>query len=186
VWGATPLEVAASYPCDALLASPDYVVFRAVDVAASPAVVYRWLCQLRAAPYSYDLLDSPFRPSPRSLTPGLERLEIGARVMTLFRIADFEWGHTLTLRSASRAGDALFGAMAGSYLVTPREGGARLLGVVRVRFGAHPLQRMLRAVVPWIDLVMFRKQLLRLRAFAERDERKRAQEWSERLGHNGY
>lgn len=57
-WGSTEAERARQYPCDRWLVDPDDVCFRAIDVAAQPAVVFRWLCQLRAAPYSYDWIDN--------------------------------------------------------------------------------------------------------------------------------
>ena len=56
-WGSSDLERAEPYPCDRLLVDGDDALFRAIDVAAPVAVVYRWLCQLRVAPYSYDLID---------------------------------------------------------------------------------------------------------------------------------
>jgi len=69
-WGATPGEVAAKQPCD-LLPPPRAVRGdRAISIDAPVAVVFRWLCQLRAAPYSYDLIDNFGRTSPRTLTPG--------------------------------------------------------------------------------------------------------------------
>lgn len=73
-WGTTAPERARPYPCDELVPSSDGALFRGVSVEAPAAVVFRWLCQLRAAPYSYDLLDNRGRRSPQELTPGLERL----------------------------------------------------------------------------------------------------------------
>ncbi|MBK5116642.1 MAG: hypothetical protein JJE23_06940, partial [Thermoleophilia bacterium] len=63
-WGSTSSERSQSYPCDTLLDDPDDALFRAVDIDARPATVFRWLCQLRVAPYSYDLLDNRGRRSP--------------------------------------------------------------------------------------------------------------------------
>jgi hypothetical protein len=96
-WGSTAAERAASYPCEDFVPGADLEVFRAIDISASVDVVYRWLCQLRAAPYSYDLLDNLGRRSPRELTPGLEELEVGQRIMTIFHLASFEPDRHLTI-----------------------------------------------------------------------------------------
>src|SRR5688500_981727 len=96
-WGSSEDERARRYPCDGLVAPVDDELWRAVDVAAPAPVTYRWLCQLRAAPYSYDWIDNFGRRSPRELTPGLDALEVGQRVMRIFRLVAFEPGRHLTL-----------------------------------------------------------------------------------------
>jgi hypothetical protein len=78
VWGATADERHRPLPCDDHLPEHDQVLLRAVDTQAPPATVFRWLCQLRVAPYSYDWLDNWGRRSPRELTAGLENLEPGS------------------------------------------------------------------------------------------------------------
>ena len=74
-WGARPGDLDRVLACDRHVDEPDQRLVRAVDVAAPAGEVFRWLCQLRAAPYSYDWLDNRGRRSPRTLTPGLEHLE---------------------------------------------------------------------------------------------------------------
>ena len=77
VWGATAAERSAPFPCDRHVSGTSDALFRAVDVDAPAPRAFRWLCQLRVAPYSYDCIDNGGRPSPRTLTPGLEQLVVG-------------------------------------------------------------------------------------------------------------
>src|ERR1700679_1977085 len=76
-WGTTEEDRAMSFPCDSYVGSPRVSYYRAVEVLAPAEIAYRWLCQIRVAPYSYDWLDNFGRQSPRQLTPGLERLAVG-------------------------------------------------------------------------------------------------------------
>ncbi len=115
-WGSTPAERTAHYPCDELIDPAGRVVFRAVDIDAPSGLVFRWLCQLRVGPYSYDWIDNRGRRSPRRLIDGLEQLEDGQNFMTIFRLVSFEDGRSITLDSNS----ALFGRVAGTYLVAPK------------------------------------------------------------------
>jgi hypothetical protein len=147
-WGSTREERELPLPCDELLPDAALVLHRAVDVRAPPAVVFRWLCQLKVAPYSYDLIDNFGRRSPRELTPGAERLEHGQRVMTIFRLAHYEPGRSITVGRGRR--------IAVTYAALP----GRLLMRIRCR------ER--RWLLPYLDLVMARKQLLTLKRLAER------------------
>jgi len=168
-WGATALERARRYPCDELVFAADDTYYRAVDVAAPPELVFRWLCQLRAAPYSYDLIDNFARRSPSQLVPGLERLALGQRAMIIFEIVAFDAPRSLTLVLASRIGAAVMGDFCGSYDVAPAGRGSRLLAKIRVRYPRGIYGAFLRRAMPFLDLIMFRKQLLTLRHYAERD-----------------
>jgi hypothetical protein len=164
-WGSTPEERARPFPCDDLVSEPEGAMFRAVAVDAPQATVFRWLCQLRAAPYSYDKLDNFGRRSPQDLTPGLEALERGQRVATIFRLAEFEPGESLTILHRGR----LFGAVACTYWAK-RVDEERSRIVVKLvwkpaRRGA--LGWAERLLLPPGDLVMMRRQLLNLKRLAE-------------------
>jgi hypothetical protein len=165
-WGSTEEERNASYPCDQLMAEPDDVLWRAIDVAAPPPVVFRWLCQLRAAPYSYDWIDNFGRRSPRTLTPGLDQLEVDQKVMTIFRLVDFEPDRHLTI--VLERGKRAFGEIAVSYQVEPAPGGSRLIVKMLVRRPTGSA-RLFSRLLPAGDLVMMRKQLRTLKQLAERD-----------------
>ena len=86
IWGTTPDEQRISYPCDRLIPHPEDSLFRGITIYASPQVVFRWLCQMRVAPYSYDWIDNGGRESPRTLTPGLEDLVVGQDVTFTFTV----------------------------------------------------------------------------------------------------
>ena len=169
--GTTAAERERPLPCDRWLEHPDEALFRAVDVDAPAPVLFRWLCQLRVAPYSYDWLDNFGRRSPRRLTPGLEALAVGQRVMTFFEIVDFERNRHLTARTTSTA--SLLGGFAASYVVVPRGNlGSRVLVKLLVRYPPGPIGWALCWFLPWGDLVMMRKQLLTLKALAEESVRR--------------
>jgi hypothetical protein len=154
-WGASPSEQTASLPCDALCPHAGVQADRAISIAAPPPVVFSWLCQLRVAPYSYDLLDNLGRRSPRQRDPDLVRLQVGQRFMTMFALRSFVDGRHVTLRSRG---------VAVTYEVRPEGAGSRLHA--RGLFtGPRPLAQLLALG----DLVMMRKQLLTLKSLAERE-----------------
>jgi hypothetical protein len=168
-WGTTAAERALAYPCDGLVPGAEAELFRGVDVAAPAATVFRWLCQLRVAPYSYDWIDNLGRQSPRRLIPGLERLEVGQRFASIFRLVAFVPDAHVTLRIEQGSfAERVFGDVALTYLVAPRTDAAcRLLVKLLVRYPGSPAGPLMRLVLPWGDLVMMRRQLLNLKELAE-------------------
>ena len=86
-WCASVAERKAPLPSDELLPGARTRCDRAISIDASLPLVFRWLCQLRIAPYSYDVLDNLGQRSPRQLIPGLERLQVGQRFMRIFTLA---------------------------------------------------------------------------------------------------
>ena len=111
-WGTDADERALAFPGDRSEDAAWTSLFRGVSIAAPAPLAFRWLCQLRAAPYSYDWLDNRGRASPRTLTPGLERLAIDQKVMEIFRLESFEEPVHLTLVTpAGGRGERLFGRL---------------------------------------------------------------------------
>jgi hypothetical protein len=169
-WGSTAQERALPFACDRFVADPTDALYRALTVDAPPALLFRWLCQLRAAPYSYDWLDNLGRQSPRSLTPGLDRLHVGQRVMTVFQLAAFEPDRHIT--AVLDRLNSVFGDLAVTYLIVPEaEGRSRLVVKLALAYPRTPIGATMRGPLPAGDLVMMRKQLLTLRDLAERDAR---------------
>jgi hypothetical protein len=129
-------------------------------------VVFRWLCQLKVAPYSYDWIDNWGRRSPRDLTPGAENLEAG-QAFLVGRIVEFEPDRHITGVTGANA-TLLFGHLAISYVVRPAgPDRCRLLAKLNAT-AAGGWQRVRRLLLAWGDLLMMRKQLLTIKALSER------------------
>jgi hypothetical protein len=163
-WGSTAEERDLHYPCDDVLPVHGTALFRAVSVEATPPVVFRWLCQLKVAPYSYDLVDNLGRRSPQHLVPGVDRLQVGERVL-IFELASFERDRHLTLVVRDHRA---FGDVAISYVVLPdAPGRSRLVAKLVANPARGILGAVLRPLLPVGDLVMMRRQLLNLKGLAE-------------------
>lgn len=159
-WGENAAERELALPCDEVLEGPTRRLHRAIDVPAGAAATFPWLCQLRAAPYSYDLLDNLGRRSPRTLDPSLQDLQVGQRFMTIFSLHSLAPDRHITLRWRQR--------LAITYALLA-QGPDRCRLLVRVCF--VPSEGRLagaayRHLFPAGDLVMMRKQLRTLAALA--------------------
>ncbi|MBB4742564.1 hypothetical protein BJY16_006023 [Actinoplanes octamycinicus] len=157
-WGVSDAEVARRYPCDDFVADPSVRAWRGVPVAAAPETVWRWLRQVRLAPYSYDWIDNGGRRSPRVLVEVAEPrvgepfTATGGRPRG--RVLAVEPGRALTAR--------IMGAVM-SYVVVPQpDSSARLLLKVVMR-----VPRPVGLALCVGDLVMARRQLLTFKRLAE-------------------
>jgi hypothetical protein len=172
IWGTTPGERMLAFPCDRFIPNPDDQLFRGVTVSASAQVVFRWLCQMRMAPYSYDWIDNFGHRSPQQFTPGVENLAVGQEVMTIFELVDFEIDRQLTIRFKPRStARRVFGDVVVSYLIIP--GGdqtCRLLVKIVGRYPGGVLGLLTKAYLPLGDLIMMRRQLLNFKRLAERSQ----------------
>jgi hypothetical protein len=168
-WGTEGTERRLPFPCDRFVEQAEAAYFRGITVRATSPVLFRWLCQMRAAPYSYDWIDNGGRRSPRTLTPGLEELAVGQSVMRIFTLVDFAKDQHLTLRIKHGTGTfSLFGDLALTYLIVPETPErCRLLVKIVVRYPRGFTGALIRRGLPWGDLVMMRRQLLNLKTLAE-------------------
>jgi hypothetical protein len=142
-WGTQPEERRLAFPCSEIITDAADAIYRGVTIQAEPQTVFRWLCQMRVAPYSYDWLDNLGRRSPRRLTPGLDQLAAGQTMMRDFELIGFAWGEQLTLRLKPGS-------------------------LIRKVCGDGILGWLARRLIPWGDLVMMRRQLLNFKQLAER------------------
>jgi hypothetical protein len=169
-WGTQTHERALTFPCGRFIPCPDDTLYRGITIQAQPHVVFRWLCQMRVAPYSYDWIDNLGRESPRQLTLGLDELAIGQEVMGIFELVDFARDQHLTLRSKPGSlASRVFGDAAISYCILPNGvGGCRLLVQIVIRYPPRVLGWLMRLVLPCGDWIMMRRQLLNFKELAER------------------
>ena len=166
-WGTTRAEREMDFPCDLFVQQPKTAYYRGITVRAQPELVFRWLCQLRVAPYSYDWIDNRRRQSPRVLIPGLDELAIGQHVMGDSEVIDFERDRHMTIRTIRGSlqwrilGDNLV-----SYLIVPEDSDScRLL--VKAVYPRGPRGWFWPVFLPWGGLIMMRKQLLNFKRLSE-------------------
>ncbi len=167
-WGTIAAEQAEAHPAAHHITRPSELLVRALDVEADTRTVFRWICQLSVAPYSYDWIDNLGRRSPRTLTPYADQLEVGDRFL-IGRIVELLDDSFVTVVS-SRSSDRIFGGpIVLTYSVRDTgDGRSRLLVHMAIATGGR-LDRVRMSALAWGDLVMMRKQLLTLKQLAERD-----------------
>lgn len=160
-WGVTEAEVGLRFGCDEVVPEAQIQLWRGVSIDAPAPVVWRWVRQVRLAPYSYDLIDNMGRRSPRRLTdlrdpqPGDHFTSLGGR-FDVGRVISAEPGRQLTAR--------IMGATM-SYLVLPQETGSRLLLKIAI-----PRRRWRSSLLAIGDWPMARRQLLNFKRLAEAEE----------------
>lgn len=168
-WGTTPQELHLPFPCDGFLQGPHTTYYRGITVKAPPEILFPWLCQMRAAPNSYDWIDNFGRQSPRKLIPGLDQLAIGQSMMMIFELIAFERNRHITLRLKPKAmGSRVWGDCLVSYRIVPQtQRVCRLLVKLAIPYSPGMVAWLMRAFLAWGDLIMMRRQLLNFKALAE-------------------
>lgn len=156
-WGVSDEDVLRHYPCDDLVPAPTLQAWRGVSIDADPATVWARLRQVRLAPYSYDFIDNLGRRSPA------ERRDL----------PDPRVGDPFT-RAFGRDQGRIVGVEAGEHLTATIMGAHMSYVVVPAGERTRLLLKVVARTRPWLapalalgDLVMARKQLLRLASLAE-------------------
>ena len=169
-WGTESHERLLNFPCDHLIKSFDGVYHRGITIMAHPEIIFRWLCQMRIAPYSYDWIDNSGHKSPRDWTPETDDLSIGQEVMKIFKLVHFEHNKDLTIRiNRNTSAYRIFGDVAMSYIIVPvSAGGCRLLVKFVCQYPRGIMGLLMRLMLPWGDLIMMRRQLLNFKQLSEK------------------
>ena len=157
-WNVTDDEVARHYPCDDFVPTPTLQAWRGVTVQSTPETLWRWVSQIRIAPYSYDWIDNLGRRSPQQLL-GLPEPVVGESFSTA---ATRPFGRILAVLPPEHLTGEIMEACI-SYVLVPDGQSTRLL------------MKLVTAMSRWLapglsvgDLVMARRQLLNLKRLAER------------------
>jgi len=92
LWGMKSNELLFHFPCDGYLENYHDAYYRGVTIHADADVVFRWICQMKVAPYSYDWIDNFGRKSPQEVTSQMvyNFVNGGASVSVLARHAGAE------------------------------------------------------------------------------------------------
>jgi hypothetical protein len=118
-WSSTLEECQMRFPCARYELDSDDVYFRAIN-GTSARILFRWLCQLKMAPHSYDWItnlermffgkkESYWTESPKELAPGIEKLASNQKITSFFNINDFEQNRSLTSAMDSQQAISTFG-----------------------------------------------------------------------------
>lgn len=166
-WGISPLELGLEFPCDTFGESFSDTYFRGITIHAEPEIIFQWICQMRVAPYSYDWIDNFGRKSPQKIIYGLDQLEPGQKIMSIFNLIDFEQNKHLTFRLNKRA-LKIFGDTMISYRIFCQKNNAcRLLVKILVNYPKGILGVLLQYILPFGDLIMMRRQLINFKTLSE-------------------
>ncbi|MFH2091314.1 MAG: hypothetical protein ABIJ31_03025 [Pseudomonadota bacterium] len=142
-------------------------LFRGITIHAEPEIVFQWLCQMRVAPYSYDWIDNFGRTSPQKIIPGLDQLEIGQKIMTIFDLIDFKLDKHLTIRLNKRIPNIFKDIIISYLIVREKHQVCRLLVKILVNYPKGIEGVLMRYVLPFGDLVMMRRQLINFKTLCE-------------------
>jgi hypothetical protein len=157
-WNVSDDEVARSYPCDEFVPTPTLQAWRGVTVGTTREALWPWVAQIRLAPYAYDWIDNLGRRSPQHLLD-LPDPVVGEPFSTA---ATRPFGRILAVEPSKHVTGEIMGACL-SYVLVPQGQSTRLL--------MKAVTSVSRWLTPWLsvgDLVMARRQLLNLKALAER------------------
>jgi len=166
-WGVASHEHCLEFPCDRYGDYFSDTWFRGITIHVESEIIFQWICQMRVAPYSYDWIDNFCRKSPQILIPGVDQLEIGQKIMTIFDLIDFEPNKHLTFRLNKKI-PKIFGDTIISYMIIQKKSHfCRLLVKILVNYPKGLSGAFLQYILSFGDLVMMRRQMINFKILCE-------------------
>jgi hypothetical protein len=172
-WGATTDEVEAALPGDDLLANPQVVTTRAMEIQAPPSVIWPWLVQMgpgRGGAYTYDWIENLLGLNMHSadqILPQYQHLKVGDGQQLgtrgpVLRVAVIDPEHALVFQSDD-------GNWVWAFVIEPADDFTRLISRNRIAASPSPLGRAASTyLMEPGSLIMERKMLIGIKQRAER------------------
>jgi len=172
----TESELNYAYSVDRYIEENSIVLYRAISINADKNAVFRWLTQLRFAPYSYDWIDNFGKESPPYIITSAPALKTADSVMTIFRVTEFTSNSFLTF-TLTKDSPCCLGTLQKMFLksfyVTYQVFGeeeTRLVVKIVVNTYHNFIHKFLARIADIVDYIMMRRQLLNLKCLAEEFE----------------
>ncbi|WP_280691438.1 hypothetical protein [Kitasatospora sp. GAS204B] len=138
-----------------------------MSIGAPTVVVFHWVQQLTLAPYNRGRANSPLRRGPRRLKVGLAALVLRRDFWVLDTAGPTDVQQVTALLPEPTC--SRYGRMAITCTVQPQDETARLVIKFDIEKKDGLQHTVFRQLLAWGDLLVMRRQLLRLRRLAERD-----------------
>ena len=170
-WGATPAEARGEVAGDDLMADPDIVATRAVEIDAPPSAVWPWLVQMgpgRGGAYTYDWIERRLGIDIRNtdrIIPEFQGLKVGDEIPMpgyAMRVERLDPERAMVVRSTNHA-------WVWSFELRPAGGHTRLISRNRFDTAALPVKDKL--AYPLVEPGSWVMERMMLRTIKERAER---------------
>ena len=169
-WGATDEEVSRPMMGDDIVRKPNFVATRAVNTAAPPSEVWKWIIQIgsaRAGWYSLDWIDNAGVPSSRELLPEFQKIEEGYFIPFTPDQKNGMWVKEFKAHEYILWWDKKGNGTWGWYLERTDDGNTRLITRLRTTYDLSFPWVIYYMVYDFGDIIMMRKCLLGIKARAE-------------------
>lgn len=170
-WGATKDEASQALAGDEIVRKPHFVATRAIDIAAPPAEVWKWLLQIgsaRAGWYSLDFIDNGNTPSSHEILPHYQKIELDYFIPFTPDQKNGMWVKEFRDDEYILWWDHKGNGSWGWYLRLNGDGGTRLISRLRTRYDLSFPWIIYYLIYDFGDIVMMSKCMKGIKQRAER------------------